>query len=59
MKNIDLFNRVYDGESLCDLERDIVECFDHRFNRLLKYIPQDEHGFQTGYFQVTINWRED
>ncbi len=54
MKNI--FDKLYDGESLCDVERDISECWDERFNERVSGIPIDEHGFQTGTFRIQITW---
>ncbi len=51
-----IFNKNYDGESLYDLARDVHECFDHRFNPLVKDIPVDEYGFQKGKFVVSVKW---
>ena len=54
MKN--LFDKLYDAESLYDVERDITECFDERFNENVSGIPVDEHGFQTGTFRIQVSW---
>lgn len=51
-----LFKKEYDGESIHDLSRDIMESFDSRFNPEIKSVPQDENGFQTGTFIVTVQW---
>jgi hypothetical protein len=51
-----LFEKDYDGESIYDLQRDVMEAFDKRFNSLAEGIPQDEHGFQEGTFKVMIEW---
>ena len=51
-----LFEKQYDGESLYDVDRDIAEAFDERFNPKVSVVPQDEHGFQKGTFTVKIEW---
>ena len=51
-----VFSKDYDGESICDLGRDIIESFDPRFNPLMDEIPQDEYGFQNGTFTVSVVW---
>lgn len=50
------FEKLYDGESIYDVQRDVIESFDAKFNPIVKDIPQDEHGFQLGTFRVTIEW---
>lgn len=42
-----------------DIQRDVHEAFDSRFNPLAEQIPQDEFGFQEGTFTVTITWSPD
>lgn len=59
MKKLTVFEKEYDGESLYDLDRDIAEAIDERFNPTVKNIPQDEHGFQLGTFKVTVTWTEE
>lgn len=54
-----IFHKEYDSESLCDLSRDIHECFDPRFNEEMKDIPQDKHGFHEGTFKVEICWKDE
>lgn len=40
-----IFQKEYDGfESLADMERDIFECFDPRFNPDVKEIPDKFEG---------------
>lgn len=51
-----IFTKTYDGESIVDMGRDVHEAFDPRFNEAAKQITQDEHGFQTGQFVVSITW---
>ena len=53
-----IFEKRYDGESLYDLPRDISEAIDSDFNEIVKEIPVDNYGFQTGKFKVTIEWGE-
>ncbi len=55
----EIFKKEYDGESLYDIQRDVHEAFDSRFNPLAEQIPQDEYGFQQGTFTVTITWSPD
>lgn len=54
-----IFQKQYDGESLFDLERDILECINEEYNDELEELPKDEHGFQKGIFTATIEWSED
>lgn len=54
-----VFDKHYDGESLCDLERDIVEALDSRYNPIVDDIPQDKHGISKGTFEVIIKWVND
>lgn len=56
MAEITLFSKEYDGESLCDLSRDIHEAFDVRLNPAVAIVPTDEHGFQQGMFKVSVEW---
>jgi hypothetical protein len=51
-----IFSKVYDGESLYDLSRDISEAFNPIFNPVVAIVPSDEHGIQQGEFKVTIEW---
>ena len=55
----EIFKKEYDGESLYDIQRDVHEAFDSRFNPLAGQIPQDEFGFQEGTFTVTITLSPD
>ncbi|AFA44792.1 hypothetical protein ACQ27_gp661 [Klebsiella phage K64-1] len=57
MKNI--FKKEYDGESLCDVQRDVVEAFSTVFNPEMIDIPVDEYGFQEGTFVVSIKWKPE
>ena len=54
-----LFKKEYDGESIVDIDRDVSECFDTRFNPAAAQIPQDKHGIQQGKFTVQISWEPD
>lgn len=54
-----VFEKSYDGESICDLSRNISEAFDKRFNPAIAGIPEIEHGFHAGSFKVTITWAAD
>lgn len=53
-----IFNKSYDAEGLADIERDVMESFDEKFNDIMKSVPQDpETGFHKGTFEVTITWK--
>lgn len=51
-----IFDKKYDGESLCDLSRDVSEAFDKNFNEMMEQVPRNEHGFHQGTFHVKIEW---
>jgi hypothetical protein len=59
MKKIILFSQTYCVESLNDLQRDIVESLDPRFNDTVNYLPEGEHGLIPGTFKVTMEWTPD
>ena len=54
-----LLNKDYDSESLCDVGRDVMECFDPKFNPVAelvdKYYPQDKNGFNEAVYRVRIS----
>ena len=52
----ELFSKKYDGESLYDLQRDILEALDEVYNPRIKDIPKWDGGIQKGIFTVTITW---
>ena len=54
-----LFEKDYSSEELCDLERDISECFDPAFNKKAALIPVDRYGFSSGTYKVTVEWFSD
>jgi hypothetical protein len=54
---IKIFEKHYDGESLCDLGRDMDEAVSEEYNDKMRQLPVDEHGFPQGIFTVTIEWR--
>lgn len=56
---MELFKKVYDGESLCDLDRDVSEAFQEDFNPLVGTLPKDEYGIQRGIFTITITWEPE
>ena len=51
-----IFEKNYDGESLCDIDRDVCEAISGEYNDKIKQLPVDQHGFTSGYFKVTIEW---
>ena len=54
----EIFSQTYDGETIADVQRDIMEAFDPRYNNEVEDIPVDEYGFQKGRFTVTIEWSD-
>ena len=50
------FEQTYSGEELCDIERDVMESFDHNFNPKMNNIPVDEYNLHKGTFWVKIEW---
>lgn len=54
-----IFEKSYAAEELSDLDRDMCECFDERFNPVVGRIPTDECGFQKGKFTVTVTWVDE
>lgn len=53
-----VFEKSYDGESIVDVNRDVHEAFDERFNPVVKDIPEMPNfpGFWDGKFTVTVTW---
>ena len=56
---IEIFNKDYDGESICDVHRDVLEAFDEKFNDAWAKIPSKEHGIPYGNFSVKIIWHSE
>ena len=55
----EIFSQTYDGETIADVQRDIIEAFDPRYCSEVGDIPVDEYGFQKGRFTVTIEWSDE
>lgn len=53
---LELLNKDYDGESICDVSRDVSEAFLPEFTENAGKIPVDEYGFSLGKFTVLITW---
>ena len=51
-----LLEKAYSAEELSDLSRDVYEALDPQFTPEASGIPEDEHGFATGTFKVSIIW---
>lgn len=49
-----IFEQRYSSDSLCDVERDIQECFDFTFNPSMENVDPDK-----GTFIVTVVWVPD
>jgi len=54
-----ILNKDYDGESLADVSRDVMESFNPLFNDKIKGIPKGSYGFIKGTFKVQIIWEDD
>lgn len=57
--NLVIHSKVYDGESIVDLERDISEMFDDRFNPVILNIPYNKWHIMKGKFKVTVQWSDN
>ncbi len=55
-EDIIIFDKEYDGESLYDLGRDIIECFEPDFNSKAKIIPQGDE-FLEQEFRVVVYYK--
>ena len=51
-----IFKKEYCAEQLCDVERDVSECFEPDFNPIVKNIPVGKDGFTEGTYTITIEW---
>jgi len=56
MQSLALLDKVYDGESIVDMARDLSEMLDEDFNPEVAHIPKDEHGIQRGSFRLIVRW---
>ena len=54
-----LFEKEYDGESMCDMDRDLCEAFIEAYNPEMKQVQRDQYGFCKGTFKLTIEWESD
>lgn len=54
-----IFSKEYDGESICDIARDIHDALNGHYNPIVNSIPVDEHQIQRGSFKVEMNWIPD
>ena len=54
-----LFEKTYDGNSLCDTNRDIMEVFDEKFNPSAFSLEVDEHGIITDKLTVSVQVGDD
>ena len=53
------FDKEYDDESLYDLERDVHEAFDPRFNPAMPVLEKDANGFTAGRYRVVMYLLEE
>ena len=54
-----VFCKEYDGESICDVERDVLESLTEKYNPIIAEIPVDENYIPEGRFIVTVQWIPD
>lgn len=54
-----IFTKEYSGEEWHDVDRDVSECIDGRFNPAVENIPVDEWGLAKGILKVTVEWIEE
>lgn len=55
-KQITILEKKYNGESLCDIDRDISEAINEDFNPEMEKIPFDSHGMCFGTFHLILAW---
>ena len=55
----EIFTQEYTDEELYDVERDVMEALDSKYNPIVANIPKDKDGFRTGTFVVSIEWIND
>ena len=55
---VELFNKTYDGDSICDLSRDIHEIFNPEITPAIKSVKSDKNGIHKGSFSVVVKWCE-
>lgn len=55
----EVFTKEYDGDSICDLNRDLSEALDPRFNPEAQQIQTDEYNMITGSILVTMQYNPD
>lgn len=53
---VEIFRQEYDGEGLADIERDLWEAFDPRFNEKANAIIDDDHHIPRGTFILTLEY---
>lgn len=58
MRNLIVFEKQYDGESIVDVERHIYEALSDDYNEIMKAVPRDQYNIPQGTFKVTITWEE-
>lgn len=51
-----LFTKQYDGDTLCDMNRDIHEAFSTDFNPEAKALQTDEHNMVIGTVTITMEY---
>ena len=55
----EIFQKEYDGESICDIERDVLESLSAQYNPIMTEIPVDEYYIPKGKFIVAVVWTPD
>jgi hypothetical protein len=53
-----VLDKVYDGESLYDVVRDLEESLNEQFNPIVAQIPKDQYNLQLGRFRITVEWTD-
>lgn len=51
-----IFDKKYDADNLCNMDRDLLEAFDPLLNPFLLTIPVDENEMFKGTIKFTIEW---
>ena len=53
---IQLMSKEYTFDSMSNIERDVLECFDPIYNAAAIAIPVDENEERVGLIRVRVDW---
>jgi len=56
IQSLELFDRVYNGENIQDMQGDLVKALSETYNPELAGIQRDNNGFMRGSFRLILQW---